>query len=228
MMKTVVLVADDSATSRLAATRLFQAQGCAVDAVNGGVTALTAVTSRKEAHFDMILLDCNMPDIDGYTVAQQIRQHELHYGYGRVPIIALSGKEGAEHLQRCLTSGMDGVVEKPLSELIVRTLLARWCPQSIESKHSQIEEIVEQKEALRALFRKTSQEELSALQIAVQQSDINTLLLLVHRMRGAALAVRATAIAEVLERMETRALNPTMRASLSMEIAALEQQLAVF
>lgn len=75
----------------------------------------------------MVLLDRNLPDIDGYALARTIRQEEAARKTRRVPIIAISAESGEAHREQCFDSGMDGVLGKPLRLEMLQNAIATWC-----------------------------------------------------------------------------------------------------
>ncbi len=103
-----ILLADDSSTNRLIATRMLERQGHEVTAVSDGAQAIAALAEQT---FDAVLLDVEMPEMDGLEAAAAIRGAEN--GGRRLPIVALTGHVGDEDLARVKEAGMDGLVPKP-------------------------------------------------------------------------------------------------------------------
>ena len=91
------------------AVGLLTQRGHAVTVVNNGQAAVEAVTQNQ---FDMVLMDVQMPILDGYEATAAIRKWELERGR-RITIIAMTAHAMKEDLQHCLDAGMDGVVTKP-------------------------------------------------------------------------------------------------------------------
>ena len=92
-----------------------------------GQAALTAIAVR---HFDLVITDCRMPVLDGYSMAREIRRREALHRRPRVPIIALTAKLSADDARRCLEAGMDEWLLKPLPMERLREVLEQWLPQS--------------------------------------------------------------------------------------------------
>jgi signal transduction histidine kinase/CheY-like chemotaxis protein len=101
-----VLVVDDSLTNQKVASGLLNKMGCETRVAGDGLTAVDMMTREP---FDLILMDCQMTDMDGYQAAAAIRQTS------DIPIIAMTGSEGDEHRMRCIEAGMDGHIAKPVS-----------------------------------------------------------------------------------------------------------------
>ncbi|MGZ8755965.1 MAG: response regulator, partial [Acidimicrobiia bacterium] len=105
-----LLLADDSPTNRMLAVRLLEKRGHSVTSVEDGLKAVEAV---QESSFDVVLMDVQMPELDGLEATQIIRQWEG--GKSRIPIVALTAHAMESDRQRCLDAGMDAYVSKPFS-----------------------------------------------------------------------------------------------------------------
>ena len=116
-----VLVADDGSVNRLLARYLLESLGCDVQFASNGTEALEAL---RTSSFDIVLMDCEMPELDGYETTVEIRRHER--AATRIPVIAMTAHTGRSELDRCLQSGMDGHIAKPLQLDDVKAVLARW------------------------------------------------------------------------------------------------------
>jgi CheY-like chemotaxis protein len=85
------------------------------------------VRSFKEGSYDLILMDCQMPDTDGYAATQQIRRHEQEReSTSHIPIIALTAHATEGQREKCLAEGMDDYVTKPISLENLKKTLDRW------------------------------------------------------------------------------------------------------
>ncbi|WP_319002663.1 ATP-binding protein [Burkholderia anthina] len=120
-----ILIIDDHEAVRTAVQDQCDELGC-VGVVAG--TGADALRQLARTRFDMVLLDCNLPDFDGYALAQMIRQDEAARKARHVPIIAISAVAGDSHKVHCFESGMDGVLGKPLRLEVLRQTIAMWCP----------------------------------------------------------------------------------------------------
>jgi PAS domain S-box-containing protein len=110
-LKLRVLLAEDNAVNQRLAVRLLEKQGHSAVVVSTGRAALKAL---DEQEFDLVLMDVQMPDMDGLEATAAIREREKANGK-RVPIIAMTAHAMAGDEQRCLAAGMDGYVAKPVS-----------------------------------------------------------------------------------------------------------------
>jgi PAS domain S-box-containing protein len=115
-----VLVVDDYPMSQLVATTIVEQLGYQVDGVNSGEEALLAVEST---YYDVILMDCAMPVMDGYQATFRIRQ--LEGPHRHTPIVALTASSGPGDREKCLAAGMDDYVSKPFDPAALSDALAR-------------------------------------------------------------------------------------------------------
>jgi CheY-like chemotaxis protein len=105
-----VLLAEDSLVNQKLAIALLEGQGHEVTLVNNGKEAISATAARK---FDVVLMDVQMPEMDGLEATSQIRAREQQTGQ-RVPIIAMTAHALKGDRDRCLFAGMDSYVSKPI------------------------------------------------------------------------------------------------------------------
>jgi len=112
-----ILLAEDNAINQLLATRMLEKQGFTVSLANNGKEALAALEREK---FDVVLMDIQMPEMDGFEATAAIRQREKGALGPHQIIIAMTAHAIAGDRERCLRAGMDGYVSKPfrLSELL--------------------------------------------------------------------------------------------------------------
>lgn len=119
-----VLVAEDNRINQLYILELLKHLGCTTDlAINGE----EAVAKMMRGDYDLVLMDCQMPEVDGYQATRKLRQMESQQGRTRrLPIIALTANAMAEDRQRCLDAGMDDYVAKPVNADAVRSILRQY------------------------------------------------------------------------------------------------------
>jgi signal transduction histidine kinase len=115
-----VLLAEDNAVNREVLTEMLEHIGCRVISVENGALALAAVAGRT---FDAILMDCQMPVMDGHTATAELRALEQATSQNPAFIIALTADATEENRKRCLDAGMNAVVTKPISQANLRDLI---------------------------------------------------------------------------------------------------------
>ena len=117
-----VLVAEDNLTNQIVISRILKKMGCTVTVVSNG---LEAVQILKTETFDLVLMDCMMPEMDGYEATQAIRDESSGVLNQAIPIIALTANALDGDRQNCLASGMNDYVAKPLNKVALRAALLR-------------------------------------------------------------------------------------------------------
>jgi CheY-like chemotaxis protein len=124
-----VLLAEDNVFSRSALVRLLERQGMAVDAVPNG---REAVTQYGQANYAVILMDCQMPEMDGYEAVRRIREVEKGLER-RTPVIAITALTMAGEFLRCQAAGMDDYLVKPVSPAALFECIAEHLVGKLES-----------------------------------------------------------------------------------------------
>lgn len=133
-----ILVADDSPVNREVTRGMLESFGCRVDLAANGLEVLDAISRTS---YDLVLMDCQMPEMDGYEATRLVREGEDKEDAGakcaipkgqplRLPIIALTAHAMADERQQCLDVGMDDYLSKPFSRRQLHTILQRWLPSS--------------------------------------------------------------------------------------------------
>jgi CheY-like chemotaxis protein len=132
-----VLLAEDNAVNRKFAVRLLEKRGYTVSVVADGRAALAAL--EKEL-FDVVLMDVQMPEMDGFEATASIRAKEKSTG-GHIPIIALTAHSLKADQERCLAAGMDGYISKPIrtNELFatIEKVLAEVSASDVVEQHEE-------------------------------------------------------------------------------------------
>ncbi|MDQ7016192.1 MAG: EAL domain-containing protein, partial [Gammaproteobacteria bacterium] len=128
-----LLVVEDNRANQQVALGMLQRLGCSVVLAGNGLQAIEQLAEQK---FDALLMDCHMPELDGYEATLRIRAAEKD---DRLPIIAMTANVGEAEVKRCYEVGMDDYLSKPLNLQILKQSLARWftdhndvIPESVE------------------------------------------------------------------------------------------------
>jgi signal transduction histidine kinase/DNA-binding response OmpR family regulator len=122
-----VLVADDNTTNQRVAQLALEGLGCDVEIAGNGVDALAALDRQP---FDVVFMDCEMPEMDGFEATSEIRMRDARPGSAarRTPIVAMTAKALAGDREKCLAAGMDDYLAKPVQLDALVATLARWLP----------------------------------------------------------------------------------------------------
>jgi CheY-like chemotaxis protein/HPt (histidine-containing phosphotransfer) domain-containing protein len=121
----LILLVEDNAVNREVAVGMLENLGYRTEAAANGMLALEAVS---EVTYEAVLMDCQMPVMDGLTATVEIRRREAKAGGPRLPIIALTANAMEGNRERCLAAGMDDFLTKPFSQQQLATMLKRWSP----------------------------------------------------------------------------------------------------
>ncbi|MGA2306745.1 MAG: response regulator [Acidimicrobiales bacterium] len=222
-MMGMILLVEDNKMNQLVSTKLLEKLGFAFDIANHGGEAVRAVEAKQ---YDAILMDCQMPEMDGYEATAEIRRLE---GTARhTPIIAMTAAAMEGDRERCLDAGMDDYITKPVRLEAVAGVLQRWTtpPAHEEAAREQATVSSEdgapdpldpaQLELLRSLddgegavlseiiHEYLAQAELGRGELAriVEVGDPRALERAAHSLRGASANIGATVLADVCAEME--------------------------
>jgi signal transduction histidine kinase/CheY-like chemotaxis protein/HPt (histidine-containing phosphotransfer) domain-containing protein len=214
----LVLVAEDSPVNQLLAVRLLDQLGFRADVVGDGREAVTAASA---ADYAAVLMDCQMPELDGYEATAEIRRREGDAAH--LPIIAMTANSMAEDRERCLAAGMDDYVSKPirphlLAEALQRhiepadTAAQRRAPRKIAGELIDPATLIELRELhgdglreLLELYLDDVASQMPRLTAAIEQGQTDSVALTAHRLKGSSLAVGAQLVSAIAAELENRA-----------------------
>jgi signal transduction histidine kinase/DNA-binding NarL/FixJ family response regulator len=208
----LVLVVDDNELNRKIAVAQLKKLGYNTDIAEDGFEALEACNQKK---YDLILMDCQMPRMDGYTATSQIREKELGDS-SHIPIIAITANALAEDREKCLAVGMDDYLSKPVSLDQLRAVLNRWLiPGNPLAFHASLnEKIISQLKQLKGynhismlnevveLFVYNTPRIISQMRQAVVEGEAKTLRELAHSLRGSSTTLGAEEFANLCQGVE--------------------------
>ena len=115
-----ILIVEDNPVNQIVAARALRTLGYASEIVSGGEAALEVLS---QSGFDLILMDCQMPGMDGYATAAEIRRREIDR---RTPIVAMTANSVEGDRERCVAAGMDDYLAKPFRMATLERTLHRW------------------------------------------------------------------------------------------------------
>jgi CheY-like chemotaxis protein len=117
-----ILLVEDNAVNQLLATRLLERRGHSVTVAGNGKEALVVL---EKGSFDLVLMDVQMPEMDGFEATAAIREKEKHFG-NHLPVIAMTAHAMKGDKERCLAAGMDDYITKPIRPEELAELLAHY------------------------------------------------------------------------------------------------------
>jgi CheY-like chemotaxis protein len=217
-----VLAVDDNQTNRILIQRQFSLLGLRVRTATDGDQALEL---WQNGDYALVLTDINMTERNGYELARAIRETEVAQGRPRTPVLGWTANTMSDTLARCKEAGMDDVLIKPADLVRLRELQMRWLPsvpvaddmaKVIEPVDSAFEvEVLDAKllqesfgndsSKLRRLLptiQKTLNEQIAAMNVAIDDRDLAAIKVMSHNMRGSAGLMGAKALMDVCVRLE--------------------------
>lgn len=235
--KARILLAEDDITIQLATMAVLENLGIEADMVANGQEAIHALQTIA---YDLVLMDCQMPLLDGYGATRWIRDEQSPARNHRVPVIAMTADTSKAERTRCLACGMDDFMAKPVAPQAMAEILARWLPCQSSSKsqtlapssvgqindetalpvwdrQGMLARLMGEKQVARVItsgFLIDIPLKLQALEISLAEKDMLTLIRLAHGIRGAAATVggeRLQAAAHLLEQSAPRANSDALR-----------------
>jgi CheY-like chemotaxis protein len=196
-----ILAAEDNPANRLYIERLVTRAGHTASLAVDGRDALRLYEAEP---FDLILMDCQMPELDGYEVTGEIRRREWDERRERMPIVAMTAGalEGAR--EECLRAGMDDYVSKPFDERDLVTILDRWLPAADGEQILDPNRIAELRElfpgemasAMWGELVATVSADLASIAAAMESADPDAVAKAAHRVRGSGAMLGAAALIE--------------------------------
>jgi len=134
-----ILVAEDNSISTKVIRGMLNKLNLEPDTASNGEEALSAMKTR---HYDLVLMDCEMPVLDGFSATEQLREWETREGRQRTPIVALTAHILVEHKERARKVGMDGHMAKPVELSQLREMIQQWVGAR-QSRHAEGNALIE-------------------------------------------------------------------------------------
>jgi CheY-like chemotaxis protein len=213
-----LLVVEDNRVNREVALGILANLGYPADVVCDGPAALRAL---GEKHYDLVLLDCRMPGMDGYEVAQRIRGPASGVRNPAIPIIATTAQAMAGDREKCLAAGMSDYVTKPLRPRVLEQKIEEWtrgipvppaaapaptpAAGAAFARDEFIERMMGNEDMAQRILRGFVDDmprQLALLAQAVDNRDAAALRLAAHSIKGAAANVGGTEIQEIAGKLE--------------------------
>jgi two-component system sensor histidine kinase/response regulator len=215
-----ILVAEDNMVNQRLATRLLEKQGHYTVVANDGLEALIAIENER---FDLVFMDVQMPNLDGFEAMAQLRQNEKVAG-GHMPIVAMTAHAMKGDRERCLDAGFDDYVSKPihaeeLFNAIERTIshepesATRDLPAAICDKTTALANIDNDNQLLREIaevFVDDCPRMMMAIRDAVTFGDATQLYRAAHALRGSVASFSAPCAFEAALALETMARSESL------------------
>lgn len=223
-----ILVAEDNQVNQEVAMFMLKNIGCQVDIAENGVRA---VEMSANSAYDLIFMDCQMPEMDGYSATDAIRRREAAEKAARhIPIIALTANAIAGDHKKCLLAGMDDYLSKPFNFKQLCTIMRRWLPDKelsgqiskedsekettgtpqqkvfdLEGLRDRLEGNEEYVAKLLVICINSTTQHMAALDDAIASNISGDIRLQAHAIKGAAANIGADVMMKIAESMEIKA-----------------------
>ena len=218
-----VLLVEDNPVNQKVAVRFLERMGCKVRVADNGAEGVKA---WQEARFDIVLMDLQMPVMDGLTATRRIRELETARGQSGIPIVALTANAMAGQLEKCMEAGMSGFLTKPLEIARLHETLERYglsvAPDAV-SAHAQpqlghppvdlgrLHEITdgdpEFAHELAHTFISSGEQVVQEIHTALAAFDRNALTRAGHKLKGASANIYAEPLRTLAYELETSGAN---------------------
>ncbi len=160
---TQILLAEDNPVNVMVATELLEGHGCTVTPAGNGLEAVALV---KKRHFDLIFMDCQMPEMDGFEATAEIQKLPSNNTTQQTPIIAFTANAMQSDKEQCLNAGMDDYISKPVSQESLEKILTKWLPHKLKgAKTEETEETEEIETSSQSLASSSTNSNILELEI---------------------------------------------------------------
>ncbi len=199
-----ILVVEDNFTNQQVALAMLEKLGCFADVVENGREAIAALRRNT---YDLVLMDCQMPVMNGYEAAAQIRDPQSGVGNSRIPIIALTAHAMKGDRELCLQAGMNDYIAKPVEPDAIAAMLDKWlppapanaapAPKSVFDEAAFLKRLTGDRRLARTViggFLEDIPRQLAALGLRLASGDAVAAWRLAHTIKGAAATVNGQAL----------------------------------
>ncbi|MBF0452616.1 MAG: response regulator [Candidatus Magnetomorum sp.] len=219
-----ILLVEDNATNQYVSSKLLRRLGCTVEIANNGKIAVELL---KKKAFDLILMDCQMPVMNGYDAATIIQKENLAQN---APIIAITANAYKKDLDRCIECGMSGYLVKPIQQDDISSLLKKYCSEksvdiSLKRRLSDATDLglmdinhiasyvgndLPEIQTVLSIFINDIQPQLNALKAAIDNKDHKNVEKIAHGIKGACADIGSNVLRSESLAMEQAARNSEM------------------
>ncbi|WP_194721043.1 response regulator [Noviherbaspirillum malthae] len=210
-----VLLADDNPVNRQVAIRMLEKIGCRADVACDGQEA---VDMQRDGAYDLILMDCDMPVLDGFQATGLIRR--LDGPVKHVPVIALTACTTQDERDKCAAAGMNDFLSKPIRPQTLKDMLVRWMPRALPAEApgtgagDELDMVRDMFGAdfadLAALYRNDSPPRIAAMREAQAAGDSARLAKVAHALGGSSASIGASALSALCRDLESAAKAGTL------------------
>jgi CheY-like chemotaxis protein/HPt (histidine-containing phosphotransfer) domain-containing protein len=220
-----ILLVEDNPTNQFVALKMLEKLGYNADTADNGLEAITAL---ETAAYDLVLMDCQMPELDGFEATRRIRAGAGSALNQHVPIVAMTANALQGDREQCIDAGMNDYISKPVDQGLLAQTLARWAPATSDGGTEMVQErikgdapivwdrkgflvrVMGDEELLKAVvseFLKDVPNQLALLSNAVRDGDRATIKGIAHRIKGSSANVGGLELQNISARLQEEALQ---------------------
>jgi PAS domain S-box-containing protein len=216
----LILIAEDNDVNKTLAVKMLKRRGYHTHVVSNGAQALEALAHGS---FAAVLMDCQMPELDGYNATGELRRREV--GARRTPVIAMTANALRSDRSKCLASGMDDYISKPIQTTELDRVLVRWAPRTADtpgttpqsneptlSRESPLDRAAVQQlrselgsdELMRKmvdLFGTHTPRDLATIRRAINEGHPGPVIETAHKLKGSCATLAAPRVAELCQKL---------------------------
>ncbi len=202
-----ILVAEDDITNQKVALAILSKLGCRADTVANGNEALA---SMRRIRYDLLLLDCQMPELNGYETSARIRDPRSGVRHPTIPIVALTAHALQGEREKCLAAGMNDYLPKPVHPSTVAAMLDKWLARAVPAdapfdEEDLLERLMGDREIAHAVletFMEDTPRQLAALESHLLAGDVDGAQRRAHSIKGAAANVSSPGLQHVADAIQ--------------------------
>ncbi|MEA3265472.1 MAG: response regulator, partial [Candidatus Fermentibacteria bacterium] len=212
-----ILIAEDNPVNQLVAVKILEKLGYNADVAGDGAEAVELLSKTA---YDMVFMDCQMPVMDGYAASRAIRSGRGNVLNSKVTIIAMTANALKGDKEKCIESGMDDYISKPVTPGVLSDIIDKWASVLPEKEEILIEPLLREStfrqnkleddfgddiktiKELISLFIATAEKNLRELSVAVHEGTTAKMRILAHTLKGSALNIGADDFADACGRLE--------------------------
>ncbi|WP_372999931.1 response regulator [Sulfurimonas sp.] len=210
---TNLLLVEDNQTNQIVAKGILNILGLKADVANNGLEALEILNNASKK-YEIILMDCQMPELDGYDTTRAIRESKAGEEYLDIPIIAMTANAMHGDREKCEIAGMDDYITKPLDPELLSSILQKWLIKVEKNTESEVI-IWDENSALKRLggssellkkvltiFVQDIQNSITSLKEAIDAKDADKIKLHAHSIKGSSGNINAKSLEEKARELE--------------------------
>lgn len=228
-----ILLAEDNSTNQEVALAILHKLGLAADAVANGYEV---IHSLRTAHYDLVLMDVQMPEMDGLEATRQIRDPRSAVTNSGIPVIAMTARALEGDRDRCLAAGMNDYVSKPVEPKALETVLRKWLPERTDEgsrdslviwdRAGMLDRFLGDEELVATImteFLKDMPRQIEVLQDLLESGDVTGATRQAHVIKGMAANMGGEALQAAAREMERADSLDHIRARIGELVGAFEQ-----